>query len=221
MRKYIVLLLLIASCKESAAELELAGNTFYFQKTQPINDSELKSFPNKFLGLYMNADSTYLNFKKDLICSEYIWRNKIPNTDLDSLKMEYDLTVDKIIAKDGSFEFSYRKLRDSIEIFNKKIDTIFRFSSSQKAKQINGNLVVSNKDSIYWTVKLFTFDKDRLTVKQLYSDVDLKKMDSITKVKSKMLDSSIYIISPSRSEFKQLFKVKNFGYNTNYKRVKE
>lgn len=222
MKKYTILLLLILiSCKEVSAELEVAGNTFYFENPQPINDSELKSFPNKFLGRYMNEDSLYLNFKKDVISSEYIWKNKIPNTDLDSLKLEFDFIDDEIVSKDGSFKFSYRKLKDGIEIYDEKIDTIFRFSNTQKAKRINGNLVISQKDSIFWKIKLYSFDEDKLTVKQLYSDSDLKKMDSITKVKAKMLDSSTFIIAPSRSEFKQFFKLKDFGYDTNYKKVKQ
>lgn len=219
MKKIVVIFLLVfISCKNT--EAIPAGNTFYFENPQPINDSELKSFPNKFLGCYMNEDSVYLNFQKEVIFSEYIWRNLIPNTDLDSLKLEFDFTDDKIVSKDGSFKFLYRQLKDSIEIFDKRIDTIFRFSDSQKAKRINGNLVISEKDSIYWKVKLYNFDKDKLTVKQLYSDFDLKKMDSITKVKAKMMDSTTYIITPSKSEFKKFLKLKDFGYERKYKKVK-
>ncbi|NHN24650.1 hypothetical protein FIA58_003085 [Flavobacterium jejuense] len=217
----VIFLLVFISCKNVSGDLEIAGNTFYFEEPQPINDFELKTFPNKFLGSYMNEDSISLNFQKDVICREYIWKNKIPNTDLDSLKVGFDFTDDKIVSKDGSFKFLYRQLKDSIEIFNKRIDTIFRFSNTQKAKRINGNLVISKKDSIFWNIKLYTFDKEKLTVKQLYSDTDLKKMDSITKVKAKMLDSSTYIIAPSRAEFKQFYKLKDFGNDTNYKKVKE
>ena len=220
-KNIILLLLVLVSCREVAADVELAGNTFYFKNPQPINDSELKSFPNKFVGSYMDEDSIYLNFQKDIICTEYIWKNEIPNTDLDSLKVAFDFTDDKIVSKDGSFKFLYRQLKDSIEIFDQRIDTIFRFSNTRKAKRINGNLVISKKDSLYWTVKLYSFEKDKLTIKQLYSDSDLKKMDSITNVKAKMIDSSTFIIAPSRSEFKQFFKLKDFGYNTYYKKVKK
>ena len=137
------------------------------------------------------------------------------------LQLNNNILVDKIASKDGSWEIKYRKLKDSIEIYDRKIDTIFRFSDFQKAKRINGNLVISKKDSIFWKIKLYTFAKEKLTVKQLYSDSDLKKMDSITKVKAKMLDSSTYIITPSRAAFKEFFKLKDFGYDTHYKKVKE
>lgn len=223
MKKHTILLLLIlVSCKEVSADAELAGNIFYFENPQPINDSELKSFPNKFLGSYMNADSTFLTFQKEYIFKEHFYNFKLSNIILDSLKLEYNISENEMISKkDENVKFKFRKLKDSIEISDKTIDTIFRFSNTQKAKRINGNIVISQKDSIFWKIKLYSFDEDKLTVKQLYSDSDLKKMDSITKVKAKMIDSSTFIIAPSRSEFKQFFKIKDFGYDTNYKKLKQ
>ena len=80
-------------------------------------------------------------------------------------------------------------------------------------------MVISDKDSIYWQSKLVYLNKDELGIKYLYSDDDLRKMDSITKIKSKQLDSTTYVISPSRSEFKRFFEVKNFGYESKYKKI--
>jgi hypothetical protein len=62
-------------------------------------------------------------------------------------------------------------------------------------------------------------EKDELIIKYLYSEEDLKKMDSITKIKSQKIDSTTYLISPSRREFKSFFEVKNFGYDTKFKKV--
>ena len=118
-------------------------------------------------------------------------------------------------------KYQYRKLKDSIEITDIRIDTIFQFSDFQKAKRINGNLVISEKDSIYWNVKMFIFDKDKLIVKHLYSDSDLTKMDSITATKSRRIDSTTFVIAPKRNEFKQFFKLKNFGYDLNYSKIKK
>jgi len=63
-------------------------------------------------------------------------------------------------------------------------------------------------------------NKNTLTIKQLYSEDDLKRMDSITKIHSKMLDSLSYIISPSRKEFKSFNEIKDFGYYTKFIKVK-
>ncbi len=70
MKKYISILslLLIFSCKK--AEPIPSGLNFYFENPQPINDAELHKIPNKFIGLYMNSDSVYLNIKEDIILKE-------------------------------------------------------------------------------------------------------------------------------------------------------
>ncbi len=220
MKKIIVIFLLVfISCKNT--EAIPAGNTFYFENPQPINDSELKSFPNNFLGLYMSSDSTYLNFQKDIIIDEYRYKGKIDLLLIDSLKLEFDFLEDMMISKKNKdVKYKYRKLKDSIEIEDKRMDTIFKFSDFQKAKRVNGNIVISKKDSIYWNIRLFIFDKNNLITQELYSDFDLKKMDSITKVKAKMMDSTTYIITPSKSEFKKFLKLKDFGYERKYKKVK-
>ena len=63
--KNLILLLFVSllfSCKEEAI-----GNDLYFDNPQPINDSELKEIPQKFLGLYKDADSVFLQIDKNLI----------------------------------------------------------------------------------------------------------------------------------------------------------
>ena len=221
MKKLLILLiatLFFASCKERAAEHPI-GNTYYYQEPQPINDSELNSIPNKYLGLYVNEDSIYLNVSKRMIAEESFFKFRIHKNSLDSI-------ADKLVKVNGKYRFKDettfledKVIGDSIEFSQKQIDTFFIFSDKQKAKRINGKLVLSNKDSVYWQTKLVYLDKDKLVIKYLYSDDDLRKMDSITKVKSKQLDSTTYVISPSRSEFKRFFEVKNFGYESKYKKI--
>lgn len=208
--------LLFTSCKERAVPL---GNTCYFAQSQPINDSELNSIPNKFIGLYVNQDSTYFNVSRNLITNESFFKFRIHKNSLDSV-------ADELLKINGKYRFKNettfledRKIGDSIEFSQKQIDTFFIFSDKQKAKRINGKLVISEKDSIYWQTKLVYLYKDEFVIKYLYSDDDLRKMDSITKIKSKQLDSTTYLISPSRSEFKRLFEVKDFGYEVKYKKI--
>ena len=211
------IMLFYASCKERSAHP--IGNTYYFQEPQPINDSELNSIPNKYLGLYVNEDSIYLNVSKRMIVEESFFKFRIHKNSLDSI-------ADEIVSDNGKYRFKNETtfledtiIGDSIEFSKKEIDTFFVFSDKQKAKRINGKLVISDKDSIYWQSKLVYLNKDKLVIKYLYSDDDLRKMDSITKVKSKQLDSTTYVIFPSRSEFKRFFEVKNFGYESKYKKI--
>lgn len=214
-----VLSVLMVSCKRAEAVPE--GNNFYFENPQPINDSELSSFPNKFEGIYMSEDSLFLNITNDMIFSEREYKFRFHKTQLDSLKEYFDVVDEKYISKDTKEIFNSKKVGDSIEFASKNIDTIFKFSETQKAKRINGFLVLNQKDSIYWKVKLLNLNKNTLTIKQLCSDDDLKRMDSITKIHSKKLDSLSYIISPSRKEFKRFNEIKDFGYDFKYLKVKK
>ncbi len=205
------------SCKQAEAVPD--GNNFYFESPQPINDSELSSFPNKFKGLYMSEDSLFLNITNNMIFSEREYKFRFHKTQLDSLKEYFDVVDEKYISKDTKEIFYSKKVGDSIEFVSKNIDTIFQLSASQKAKRINGFLVLNQKDSIYWKLKLISLNKNSLTIKQLYSDNDLKRMDSITEVHSKKLDSLSYIISPSRREFNRFFKLKKLGFDEEYKKI--
>ena len=209
-------MLLLASCKKNAVPV---GNTYYFSNPQPINDSELNSIPNKFIGLYMNEDSIYLNVSKRMIAEESFFKFRIHKNSLDSLSNQLIKINGKYKFKNETTFLEDKIIGDSIEFSQKDIDTFFIFSDKQKAKRINGKLVLSEKDSIYWQTKLMYLNKNELTIKYLYSDDDLRKMDSITKIKSKQLDSTTYVISPSRSEFKRFFEVKNFGYESKYKKI--
>jgi hypothetical protein len=214
----ITVLALFSSCKDIASE-EPSGNNYYFENPQPINDSELSKMPNKFLGLYMSSDSVYLDFKENMILKENFYRFKISKKSLDSIKDIFEIRNGKFISKSSNEIFESKSIGDSIELSDKNIDTLFMFSNTQKAKRINGHLVLNEKDSIFWRVKWITLDKKILKITQIYSEEDLKKMDSITKIQSKMIDSTSFIINPSRREFKNIFELKNIGFEQQFRKI--
>lgn len=220
MKKFLILIsisILTFSCKDVAAEP--FGNTFYFKNPQPINDSELTSIPNKFLGLYMNSDSVYFNVNKNSILRETFTTNKIDNKILDSLRNDFEITNNKLILKSTKEVYVRRNLKDSIQLRHKNIDTFFIFSNTQKAKRINGYLILNEKDSTFWKIKIVSLQKNSLSVKYVYLDSDLKKIDSITKIKSKKIDSSLYIINPTRKEFRKILSLKNIGENQQFIKI--
>ena len=195
------------------------GNTFFFENPQPINDSELKSFPNKFVGLYVNSDSLFLRIKSKLIVTEFEYKFRFHKTKLDSLNNEFVIKNGKYIQKNTNEEYDFKTIGDSIQFSTKNIDTLFIFSDTNKVKRMFGQLVLNEKDSIYWKVKTISLKNNIITLKQPYSDSDLKSIDSITKIHSKQLDSTHYVINPTRREFKKFLQLKNFGYNLDFKRI--
>ena len=213
----LLFLVLLFCCKR--AEFPISENNYLFENSQPINDSELNKIPSKFQGKFMSQDSSYLNIDAYCVYNEYYNKFKINKTKLDSLKSEFEITDKKFINKDLDKAFDYRILKDSIELSEKIIDTIFVISDNQKAKRIDGQLILSFKDSIFWNIKMISIQKNNLKIKQLSNFSDLKKLDSITKIKSKSIDSTSILIKPSRREFKKIINLKNLGTEMIYKKL--
>ena len=217
---FLVILVSIISCKKADAEAMCDGCfTFYFVNPQPDNDSDLNGFPSKFKGLYKNTDSTFLRIEEDRILREYYFKNRIHKKFLDSLKSECQITGNQLIIKETKQRVDMHLKGDSIELVRKDIDTIFRFSYNQKAKRINGHLVLSTRDSIFWKIRIMALEKNILKIKNIYLPEDLKKIDSVTAIKGKMLDSLSYLIKPTRKEFKNLLNIKNLGSDQEYTKI--
>ncbi|KAF2331751.1 hypothetical protein [Flavobacterium ginsenosidimutans] len=221
MRKIFLILVLIivsVSCKKADAEAECYG-CLYFGKPQPENDSELIGFPSRFKGLYVDKDSTFLRIEEDRILKEYFFKNRFHKSFLDSLKDYYNIVNGQLIEKETLKKYSMIEIGDSLEISRKDIDTIFRFSYNQKAKIINSHIVISNRDSIFWRISIISLQKNILKMKYIYFADDVKKIDSVTKIKGQKIDSLSYLLKPTRSEFRKILKIKNLGREEEYNKI--
>ena len=142
--KYLFLffsIICLFSCKNY--KVERVGNEFYFNSTQPINDSELNKFPNKFVGLYMDSDSLLLAITKEVMFYESSRKFRIHNSDWDSIKTEFDFVSDKYILKNTNQVYEYKRNGDSLDFLSKQRDTFFTFSNDKKVKRINNNLIIN------------------------------------------------------------------------------
>lgn len=220
MKKFLLLCSLgfLFSCKKADTPA-FDGFTLYFEKPQPIQDSELSKIPNKFRGLYANSDSVFIRIKENVILRENDYKFRFHKNQMDSLKQAFDLSNGKYILKINQQVFDYKTIGDSIELSNKEVDTLFAFSNTQKAKRINGQLVLNTKEAFFWKTKIIQLDKNILTIKEMCSAEDLKKLDSLTKQKSVSIDSTTFIIKPSRKEFKTILKLKQLGFELEYNKV--
>ena len=109
---YFLLILVFVSfvsCKQ--AEAECFGIDFLFKESQPINDRELKHFPNKFIGSYINQDSTYLIITDKLIYNKWINRNYISLSEFDSVKDSVKIVGNKMYLLDSKKFFDFRKAK--------------------------------------------------------------------------------------------------------------
>ncbi|QBZ98716.1 hypothetical protein [Flavobacterium sangjuense] len=212
----ISLFTLFISCKQADA-VPYYGIDFLFKAPQPIDDREVNHLPNRFIGNYTNQDSTNLIIENKTVYYKWKTKNNISFSEFDSIKDSLRILENRIYFDDKFVEF--RKLKDSVEITDVNYDTIFSISDFQKVKRIKNSIVFSTKDSIYWKMKILTLDNNRLTIKTLVSDEDLKRMDSLSKIKAQKLDSTKIIVQLSKKEFKKMLTLKRFGYDQNFKKT--
>jgi len=205
------------SCKKIES-IPYEGVEFLFEKIQPIDDKEITNFPNRFTGNYINNDSTYLIVGKKDVFYKWIYKSKISFELFETLKDSMKLVQNKMYFQDNSF-LEYRRLKDSVEIKEIKYDTIFSISDNQKVVKINRTFVLNTKDSIYWGIRLMTFNKNRLVLKDIYSLDDLRRIDSISEMKSVKIDSTKNLFQLTRKEFKSMLVLKNFGFEKSYRKV--
>lgn len=109
---------------------------------------------------------------------------------------------------------------DSIYIIGIFVDTIFKFSPVHKMKRINGNLVVSSKDSIFWRANIISLTKDSLKIKYLTDKEDYNQIKPLVKNIKTNEDTTVVKINPTRREFARILKIKKFGWEQGYKRIK-
>ncbi|WP_123955323.1 hypothetical protein [Flavobacterium cheongpyeongense] len=192
---------------------------FYFENPQPDDDSELDHFPHKYRGLYRNNDSTFIRIEEDRIIAKYFGKYKMDKIEFDSIKQDFKIEGNLVTEKNSEKKMYIHTKGDSIEFTEPYIDTIFRLSYYQKLKRIDGQLVLSIKDSIFWKTQFFSLKNKTLKIKEIYLPDDLKKLDSVTVVKAEKIDSMSYLIKPTRSEFKKILKIKKLGFDQEYKRI--
>lgn len=208
---------LFLSCKK-IEDIPYEGVVFLFNEIQPTDDYQIASFPNRFTGYYINNDSTYLVVGKKDVFYKWIDKSKISFELFETLKDSLKLVQNKMYFHDNSF-LEFRRLKDSVEIKEIKYDTIFSISNNQKTFKINKTFFLNTKDSIYWKIRFITFDKNNLKIKDLYSLNDIKRIDSLSKIKSIKIDSIKNVFQLSRKEFRTMLALKNLGFEKNYKKI--
>lgn len=212
-----VLALCLFSCNENRPT---PTADYFFAEPQPVNDSELSEIPSKFLGKYQSQDSSFLTIDKKIIFLERFTKFRIAKNELDSLKKGYDFKNGKLIGKIEKESYDVVNKGDSLELASIDIDTIFTFADKAKAKRVNGNLVLSRKDSVLWKSEWLKLDKDVLTTNLIYQEKDLMRIDSLSRVKSANLDANKFLLTLSKREFIKMMELKKLGSERTFKKIK-
>lgn len=216
-----VLVIELGSCKKVRVRPCPDCFLLYFENPQPEDYLELDRFPHRFRGFYKNEDSTFLKIDEDRMILKYFGKYKIHKNELDSTRSDFYIYDNKIISKDSKENIYLHSKGDSLELLETYSDTIFRFSYYQKAKRINGQLILSTKDSTFWNIQFLSLNNKTISLKDLSLSSDLKKLDSVTTTKAQVIDSISYLIRPTSREFKHILKIKNFGTDQIFTKISD
>lgn len=210
----VLILGLLFSCKQA----EVAETDFSFSEQQPVNDSKINHFPRNFIGNYIDTDSIYLILNDKNLIYRRIVKSNVSFEEFEKIKDSSRIDGNKIYYLNEKV-CEFRKLKDSIEIAFADYDTLFSLSENQTAKRIKNAIILNTKDSIFWKINMVSLDKNKLTIKTLASFDDLRRIDSLSSTKVQKIDSTRNLVKLSRKEFKNMLKLKGFGYDHNFKKI--
>ena len=216
MKKYLflgIVAVALMSCKE---ELNEGMLNFYFDNPQPVNDSELSELPSGFRGSYASDDNERLVISDLAIYHENDFSETMHKSKVDSIGIYKN---GKVVFDTGQV-FNAVKRNDSLLIIGVLRDTIFKLSTTQKAKRINGQLVLSTKDSVFWKANIVSFERDSLKIKHLSTNEDYIAIQPLVKNLKASTDTTFVNINPTRAEFRKILKLRKFGWEKGYKKVR-
>ena len=196
--------------------MEEYGVRFYFKEPQPVNDSDLKSFPAKYRGIYATTDEVrklYID-EKD-IYYRYLLNGEIAKSELETLtdSVIYKKGKLTVISPDESVVYDTEEKGDTIFFHKQIIDTVFSLSEKQKARRFKGQLVLSEKDSVFWSARILSIHKDTLYWKYFKDKVDFKKLNALVNDIRTDEDTLKVYLNPSRKEFAKILSLEPSGYN--------
>ena len=215
---FFVSLVLLSSC-----------TVLYFEVPQPDNQSLLTAFPEQFWGRYLSEEGDIVTIE----ASRFIHPEKLsmvlPASRLDSMpgiKIVGDKLFDDSLPDAGPMSFMIA--HDTV-YYEATFYQSQWLSDSLVLKQMKKWVVVNTKEEDYWLVYLISVTDDSLDV---YSVKNLKpeeaddrygyegRISNFTPYTTfKQIDESVYVLDPSKGEFRKLIKKGLFKKTISLKRI--
>jgi hypothetical protein len=191
------------------------GPYIWFKVPQPQGRDNLSGFPVELQGKYSSVvDTVIIHIEKDKIIREY-------REDLLMTKVEFREETGDSIAEDTAFTFSgnwqitVKSFGDSVHIFSKKDDELFRISKRQILREYKGYYFLNYQDTNnFWKVKILKLQEDTLEFDFILRDDDMRQIRNITTVEVKQdssVESSKYYLDPTRRELKRILRKRKSG----------
>ena len=207
----LLIVVLFASCKDAV----LKNSFICFDQSQPVNVSDIASVPSKNQGDFLLSDASNL-----IVQQKYILRKKrdtivVSKTEFDSMgNMEYKKGY--VYDKDTRKSFKATFKNDSIAWNEVQVDTLFSFADNEIAKWYKSSLILNKKVNGTYQVNYIQYSKSGVKFVQLGTKKDLDNIlykihiPSVLEIKGK--DTLHVVLSPSRSDFRKLLRMKGMEF---------
>lgn len=216
--KKIAALIIIAAFFAASCKQEMVETNFYFAEAQPINDTELDKLPDRYIGTYIGNEEDTLVIDAKAMYNKFGYVTGISKDSLKAAAGEGEYLGNALRIDGGKDNYIVKEDKDSVYLHTTYRDTLFAFSDAAKAKRINGQVVLSRKDSIYWKVSLLSLEKDSLSLRRLTQKTDYASLQAVVKNITVNGDTTVVQLKPTRKEFKKILKVK-LGAERKYKKI--
>jgi hypothetical protein len=215
MRKTLLLIL--------ATVMSACDPTVVFTEPQPQGRQDLRVFPARFRGTYMERDDSAIY----LLTTERIlqkYEEYLNEPEEEILKEEdVELSGNNLVIKDMNMAFPVTRRNDSV--FGKIViyDTIFDIQGEGKLRKLGKNYFMNLPSDSLWVVFKLVFDRSgRVYLCDVDRDRELElfrqhcRVDEETDQEGKPVK---YLLSPTAGELKKILKSGSFTDTTEYIRI--
>ncbi len=197
---------------------EYAEVNYYFTDAQPKNTSGLSAIPKKYRGAYEYEDAV-MRITDKSIYKEYNFKETIHKSELDSIDGVYTYNGSKLTMATGQV-YNVSEKNDSLYLTALLRDTLFIISENQKVKNVNNNLVLSSRDSVFWKINILSIKKDSLLWKHPGTKKDFSTLMPIVKDMKTDTDTTVVILNPTDSELRKIVSEPELGWERRFKRTR-
>ncbi len=210
---YIVFALTLVACE----------STVIFLEPQPEGKKDLRSFPARYRGIYMETgDSSIFKIMENRILERHE-ASIAESVDLVLEEGDVELTDDSILVRDLELSFPAEYRNDSVFARLLVYDTVFDISRGEILRKMGRNYFLNMPGDSLWRVIKLSFkgsaavyrcDIDHETEMEIFTrhcnvDIETDKEGNPRK----------YYLSPTRKELKKLLRLETFTDTTRYIRV--
>lgn len=205
---YSLIIIFLLSCEP--------GTGVRFEEAQPAGKQNLKKFPRKYRGKYLNLnDSSVLTIDLKKITSEWSQFTRVVK---DSLYAELDIIIeqDTVIKLGDNWQIEVKFIGDSAEVKSHSRYTVFSISEKDKLRKFKGYLFLNySLAENAWDVDVLKKENGFLSFEKLVYVSDIDTLTEITNIETvtDTINDEIqeYILKPKRKELKQILKAKKAG----------